>query len=342
MMYCLEIVNLCLALCLCVICTRSDVREGIIYNKILVIFLAAAGLIDSVYYGFFARDLLCDFLLNLMVITAVSLYLFYSHSFAGGDCKMTIVLALLYPARCYLVYGSSIVTLVFAIAFAVFAGYVYLLVHSIKAIVTKKVKFTFEYTKSFISNFLKSYISAMVYIVLLNYALMLFDRLGINVNIWASRCVCMLVAWCVGRYPVFKKRFLLIPTLVAVVVISAIAQIVPISLNPENYALVLVLLLCQMTIRTTIYEKVRVDQLQKGMILTTLSTILMQTSITKGLPGVSTEDLKSRLTIEEIESIKIWAKATHTEELTVVKKIPFAIFVSIGFLSYFVLWRILV
>lgn len=315
-------------------------REGIIYNKILVIFLVAAGLIDSVYYGFFARDLLCDFLLNLMVITAVSLYLFYSHSFAGGDCKMTIVLALLYPARCYLVYGSSIVTLVFAIAFAVFAGYVYLLVHSIKAIVTKKVKFTFEYTKIFISNFLKSYISAMVYIVLLNYALILFDRLGINVNIWASRCVCMLVAWCVGRYPVFKKRFLLIPTLVAVVVISAIAQIVPISLNPENYALVLVLLLCQMTIRTTIYEKVRVDQLQKGMILTTLSSILMQTSITKGLPGVSTEDLKSRLTIEEIESIKIWAKATHTEELTVVKKIPFAIFVSIGFLSYFVLWRI--
>lgn len=342
MMYCLEIVNLCLAACLCVICTRSDVREGIIYNKILVIFTAAAGLIDSVYYGFFARDLLCDFLLNLVVISAVSLYLFYSHSFAGGDCKMTIVLALLYPARCYLAYGSSIVTLVFAIALAVFAGYVYLLVNSIKAIMTKKVKFTFEYAKNFLYNFIKSYISAMVYIVLLNCAFMLFDRLGIYINIWASRCVCMLVAWGVGRYPVFKKWFLLIPTFIAVVVISVITQIVPISLNPENYALVLVLLLCQMTIRTTIYEKVRVDLLQKGMILTTLSSVLMQTSITKGLPGVSTEDLKSRLTIEEIESIKIWAKATHTEELTVVKKIPFAVFVSIGFLSYFILWRILV
>ena len=55
MTYCLEIVNLCLAVCLCVICTRSDVREGIIYNKILVIFTVAAGLIDGVYYGFFAN-----------------------------------------------------------------------------------------------------------------------------------------------------------------------------------------------------------------------------------------------------------------------------------------------
>ena len=55
----------------------------------------------------------------------------------------------------------------------------------------------------------------------------------------------------------------------------------------------------------------------------------------------STEDLKSRLTSEEIESIKIWAKATRTQELTIVKKIPFAVFIAIGFVSYFVLWGIL-
>ena len=77
------------------------------------------------------------------------------------------------------------------------------------------------------------------------------------------------------------------------------------------------------------------------MILSTISSVLMQTSITPGLPGVSTEDLRSRLTTEEIASIKIWAKATHTESLTIVKKIPFAIFISIGFVSYFILWSIL-
>ena len=68
----------------------------------------------------------------------------------------------------------------------------------------------------------------------------------------------------------------------------------------------------------------------------------MQNSITKGLPQISTEDLKSRLTSEEIESINIWAKATHTEKLTIIKKIPFAIFISIGFISYFIIWSVLV
>lgn len=340
MMIILESISLCLVACLCVLCTRSDICEGIIYNKILAIFLTAAVIIDSVYYLFFARDILLDFLLNLFVIVVISLYLFYSHTFAGGDCKMTIVLTLLYPARCYLAYSNSIVTLFFAIGFAVFAGYIYLLVSSIRALITKKAEFTYEYVKNLLLNFLKSYISAMTYITLLNCLLVLCDKWGIFVNIWFSRCVCLLVSWCVGRFPVLKNKLLLVPVIVAVSVISVIIKTVPISHNPENYTLVLVLLLCQMTIRITIYEKVRVEQLRKGMILSTLSSVLMQTSITKGLPGVSTEDLKSRLTLTEIDSIKIWAKATHTEELTVVKKIPFAIFISIGFLSYFILWSI--
>ena len=341
MMYLLEFLSLILAACLCVICIRSDVREGVIHNKTLVAFSIAAVFIDCIYYGFFARDLLFDFIPNLLIVAVISLYLFYSHSFAGGDCKMTIVMALLYPARCYFVYGENILTLFFAIAFAILAGYVYLLFTSVNAIVTKKVKFTVEYAKNYLVNFLKSYVSAMLYIVLMNCVLILCDKFGLFINIWISRCLCMLVAWCVGRYPIFKKAIFTVPTFVVIVVLSVITRTVPVSLNPENYVLVLVLLLCQMTIRTTIYEKVRVEDLRKGMILTTLSSVLMQSSINKGLPGISTEDLKSRLTSEEIESIKIWAKATRTRELTIVKKIPFAVFISIGFVSYFVLWSIL-
>ena len=341
-MYLLEIVSMCLIASLCILCTKSDMSEGIIYNKTLMLFLVSAAVINIVYYGFFARDLLYDFLLNLLVIAVVSLYLFYSHSFAGGDCKMTIVVAILYPARYYLVYGRSNITLVFALGFAIFAGYIYLLASSICSIITKKVKITYEYVKNSLLNFLKSYISAMAYIAFMNCILVLCDRWGIFVNVWVSRTICLLVAWCVGRFPVFKKKCLVLPAISVVVVVSVIIKRVPISLNPENYAFVFVLLLCQMTIRTTIYEKMRCEQLRKGMILATLSSVMMQTSITKGLPGVSTEDLRSRLTHEEIESIAIWAKATGTEELTVVKKIPFAIFVSIGFLSYIVLRSIVV
>ena len=41
-------------------------REGIIYNKALIIFTVTAIIIDSINYGLIARDLLFDFLPNLL------------------------------------------------------------------------------------------------------------------------------------------------------------------------------------------------------------------------------------------------------------------------------------
>ena len=337
----LEVVCFCLIATLCYLCTRSDLRHGMIYNKVLAIFLGLAIAFDVLYYGFFVQDLFYDFTVNVLVVAVVSLYLFYSHSFAGGDCKMMIVVALLFPAKFYWVFGNSNITLVFTIAFAIFAGYCYLLVSSIWAIVTKKVVITFDYVKSYLLNFLKSYITAMIYISLFNRLISAVYNHGFDVNVWITRSLCLLVAWCIGRYECFKKWFLIAPAAGIGLIISIVTKTSPISLNPENYILVLVLLVCQMTIKTTIYEKVEVSQLKKGMILTTFSSMLMQTSITQGLPGISTEDLKSRLTNEEIDSIKIWAKATHTESLTIVKKIPFAIFISIGILIYCSIWGLL-
>ena len=102
-----------------------------------------------------------------------------------------------------------------------------------------------------------------------------------------------------------------------------------------------VLVICQMTIKTTIYETIAISELKKGMILSTFSSLMFQMSITKGLPPVSKENLNDRLTEEQVASVQKWAKATRTESITIVKKIPFAVFITIGFALYFVVWRIL-
>ena len=39
--------------------------------------------------------------------------------------------------------------------------------------------------------------------------------------------------------------------------------VIPISINPENYILVFVLLLCQMTIRTNLYKDIELENLKK-------------------------------------------------------------------------------
>ena len=114
--------------------------------------------------------------------------------------------------------------------------------------------------------------------------------------------------------------------------------VIPISINPENYILVFVLLLCQMTIRTNLYKDIELENLKKGMILTTASSVLMQGSRVRGLPGVSSEDLRNRLTETEIDSIKRWASGRNVTRISIVKKIPFAFFLVIGFWLYLAAW----
>ena len=118
-------------------------------------------------------------------------------------------------------------------------------------------------------------------------------------------------------------------------------RFLPFSLNPENYIMVVVLLIFQMTIKTILYEEIKIADLKKGMILSTISSMMMQNSRVRGLPLVSTEDLKSRLTEEQVNSICRWSKSRKIETITIVRKIPFAIFIFSGFLSYFVIWGVI-
>lgn len=76
------------------------------------------------------------------------------------------------------------------------------------------------------------------------------------------------------------------------------------------------------------------------MILSTTSSMLMQNSRVRGLPPISSEDLRSRLTEEQVGSIGRWASSRNISAVMVVRKIPFAIFIFAGFLSYFIIWEI--
>lgn len=342
MMYTLEILSICLIALLCFICIKSDLKVGLIYNKVLLFFVGCAVVIALVYYGIYVNDLLFYYLINNAIVALVGVYLFYSHSFAGGDCKMTIVIALLFPARYYWWLDNNGFTLMFFIAFAIFAGYCYLLISSVLKIVSKKVIITKQYVKQSIFEFVKSYCFTIVYISLFHFLILYFFDLVLNANAWIVSGLCLLIAWVVNRYSFFKNKILFVLVLCCVILISVFFRISLISMNFGDYLFVFALVLCQMTISTSIYEDIAIDDLKKGMILTTFSSMLMQKSITKGLPAVSHEDLRSRLTEGEIESIKLWAKATKVYNLTIVKKIPFAIFISIGLFFYCIMWGILI
>ena len=161
---------------------------------------------------------------------------------------------------------------------------------------------------------------------------------GIYVNEWIIRIICMISAWLVGKESKLKKWQIIVGVYAVDIVIGLILGFIPFSFNPENYVLVILLLLCQMTIRTSLYQEVKICDLKKGMILSSISSMLMQNSRVRGLPPISSEDLRSRLTEEQVESIGRWASSRNISAVTVVRKIPFAMFIFAGFLSYFIIW----
>ena len=340
MMKSLELLSGILFLLLGMMTSFSDLKEGCIYNRTLLIFTGLSAVIDLIYYGYYARDLFLLFLINFIMLAVISLVLFYSHSFAGGDCKLVLVMGLLYPADYYLVYGNTAVTIFFALGIAILYGYAYLLLASVYGLLSKKNQMTKEYVKNYLFSFLKSFVSATIYISGVHLLIITLAERGIYINSWIVRLICIGLAWLIGKYDFLRKMYVVLLVLAIDLIGGVILGTITFSVNLENYILVLALLLCQMTIRTSLYEEVQITDIKKGMILSMGASLLMQGSRVRGLPGISSEDLKSRLTEEETESIKRWAKSKKIESLLIVKKIPFAVFIFLGFISYFLIWSV--
>lgn len=318
----------------------SDIKNGTIPNKLIAGFAMSGIILDIVYYTFFASDIVLIFGANVLINTVIALCLYYTHMLAGGDCKLIPVLSMLYPAGMYLSYGSNNITLFAAICFAVFFGYIYLLVVAIWKLLIGDTKINRIYVINAIKSYIKTYLIASLLVMSINLIVTVIDQTVFKTNVMTVWLLCIIAAWVGGKHPFFRKKVVLVIIIIVNIGLSVFLKLIPISLNPRTYLFTAILLMCQITIQTNIYEQIRTSQIKKGMILSTFSSMMMQNSKIEGLPGISTEDLRNRLTEAEAESVRRWGKSSRgMKEVSIVKKIPFAIFLLLGYACYFVIWR---
>ncbi|WP_242826906.1 hypothetical protein [Butyrivibrio sp. MC2013] len=89
------------------------------------------------------------------------------------------------------------------------------------------------------------------------------------------------------------------------------------------------------------YTTIPTSEVKKGMIISSFSSIVMSNSKIKGLPQISHEDMRSRLTQEEADAIIQWGKTKGSlKTIQIVRKMPFAIFIFLGLLIYSTIWGI--
>ena len=81
--------------------TVTDLKSSIIPNKLIIKMLVASIGLSTTYYGFYARDLIPLYFINLLC-TAVFVFFFYAYNlWAAGDSKLLFLIMTAIPARAY-------------------------------------------------------------------------------------------------------------------------------------------------------------------------------------------------------------------------------------------------
>ena len=337
----MEIIDIFLLICLLCVCVYgavSDIRSGIISNRVLLPFACTGIALDAVNYLVFYKEYQAVFLVNFVLALVSSLFFYMTHIWAGGDSKMLMTVMLLYPVKyCYTYHGSK-GTFYFVIMFSFAIGFLYLLFSSFVERIRKRKSIDTTMVIKFIKSFFVRYLMLTVYSALFT----LLNRIVISkffiLNSLSISICYFVIPWIVAKFDFLQKRIIILLILGVDIILAVTNRIMPIDLNARSYIIILVSALIQSLMIEFNYETIKTEDVQKGMILSLPTTILFMNSRVKGLPKLSNEDLSSRLTEEEAASVRRWrTTSTGRDEIIIVRKIPFGIFISAGVFLYFIL-----
>ena len=331
-----------LAHVLCLITSITDIRENRISNKLLLLFGIIGIILNIAQYTFKTHIIWNIYFINLTLVVVFSLLLYICHIWAAGDSKLLIVMGLLIPANYCIINHQMIPWCVIVVALSFGISFLYLIAESLWLFFKNRSSFSLENVKKNICIFLIAYVKNIIYISLAlkleNYfAKDWFDNhsiviLGINIS----------VILLVSSLEIMKKRYCILIALVISITFSIHSGEWFLSTSRlKYYALIIIIMLIRVMISEYNYKTIQTSEVKKGMILSSFSTVFMSKSKVTDLPDISHEDMRSRLTKEEADAVVRWGNSKNgLKEVQIVRKIPYAIFIFIGLITYSIIWEI--
>ncbi len=330
-----EAVLITLLICMCIYVTATDFKHGIIQNKVLLITGVIGLLANVVYYGFYGRPFLTAFLLNLGVMMAISIAFYALHIWAAGDSKLLMLTIFLIPARIY--YQGNDVTATVVIMIIIFSiAYLYIIGESIYLGIKEKNLFQINRFKADMKLMIKQYIKCTCLVSLFGFIVRFIMPEFYDKNIELMMLLNMIIILLSYNLRFFDK---LIP-LTCLSVITVVCYILTSSgifyIDFKIYLLVFVVFILRLFAEKYNYQTIPTSKVKKGMVMAYSTIVYFIPSTIKGLPKEkTTEDIRSRITEEEAESIRRWETSRYGQnEIVIVRKIPFAVFISIGAVLY--------
>lgn len=339
-MYCTEAVMLAIMAVFCVHATLTDLKNGVVKNKLLLLGACFSLILNAIYYSLFAREYFFAFTINFVVMSFLSVIFYATHIWAAGDSKLLIFVISLIPARIY--YSGENVAATVLILIAIFSlAFLYYIAESIVIGIKEKSLFSFSRMKFDAIQMIVQYVKCTCIVTIANtvFALILRDFYTSNTELFMIVNMLLIFAICNVK---FLDKWYVITALCLVtagIIILQNRQLA--TVNWIIYLIVLIVVVLRMVAEKYNYKTIPTLEVKRGMVLSYGTVVLFSPSKIKGLPSSTTEDIRSRISQDEAESILRWEKSKYGfEQITIVRKIPFAIFIFIGTLV-FVMTRIL-
>ena len=317
--------------------TITDLKNSIIPNKMIIKALVASILLSATYYLLYARDLVPLYLINLLC-TSVFAFFFYTYNlWAAGDSKLLFLIMAAIPARAYYMNpfgpfpGFFVILITFSIAF------ICIVIDSIYQGIKEKNLFKWSIQLPRLTDLLMSYFfmvgsMTLVKILLINLFGYFLSVSGLLITALDFLIVLSLIQ---VRLKINKKVLTIVTIVMWILIIiiqgSNVSNLIKSKLDLHAWIIVMIVMLLRMVSEKYNYQKVLVDDLKPRMIPSAHSVLMFQMSRVKDLPTCMTEDLRARLDSSQIDAIKRWKNSKNGKDyIVVVKKIPFAIYISIG------------
>lgn len=317
-------------LTIAMISSISDIKRNIIPNKLILVGVVGST-IGNIAYFFCCNFVgLIPFLINMLGVIVVAFMMYVLHIWAAGDVKLFVLLMSLVPTEFSKQKTPLGVVTIFITVFSL--AFLYLIIESVilffkkeKTITGFGIKLSFRSIVScmtFITviqailkfTFGNYYFSYLPAFLLLNIILVLaFNKIKIlQTNI--AFLICLIISVGSIVYSIFQQQFLIdIKSVILALLVIGFRALA------EKYN----------------YQEIKTESVEKGMILAYSTVLQFSKSRVKGLPVITTEDMSSRISTEQAESIKRWGNSKNGKDtILILRKIPFAAFISLGYFIY--------
>lgn len=311
----------------------SDLKTGKILNKSILraVLFGILGIVP--YYALFAGDCFMAYGVNNLLAVIISLLLYMAGIWGAGDCKLLCAIIFLFPARLYCLNNRSLASCFLLIALVFISAFIYVFGETLYLGIKRRDLLRHTKISFNIKSYLRGFFFYFLFLNLFNAlfaqivpAMLLEDAILLTALHFALLLTAMQLEPKVSWGAIGMMAFLW-----GVMLLTKLTQFLLSGIDWKIYIVVFLLVGFRSVAEKYNYQTLPVEELKPGMILSFVTVMMFTGSRVQGLPTSTTEDLKSRLTQEEVESVKRWAQTKlGREEIVIVRKMPFALFISIG------------